>query len=108
VVREALELAEDVLSRAPFSTGFWPNGMHPQTGIDKIRDAIRSLNEPQEVKEALDLAVNIIMAGEPGDSRAVSNEAVALAAVACGDTSEPVMKVIREALALSRPQGNTP
>lgn len=48
-VREALELAEDVLSRAPFSTGFWPNGMHPQTGIDKIRDAIRSLNEPQAV-----------------------------------------------------------
>lgn len=46
-VREALELAEDVLSRAPFSTGIWPNGMHPQTGIDKIRDAIRSLGEPQ-------------------------------------------------------------
>jgi hypothetical protein len=23
--------------------------MHPQTGIDKIRDAIRSLNEPQAV-----------------------------------------------------------
>lgn len=37
---EALKLAEDVLSRAPFSTGFWPNGMHPQTGIDQIRDAI--------------------------------------------------------------------
>ncbi|MCK1459121.1 hypothetical protein IVB34_12215 [Bradyrhizobium sp. 2] len=28
-VHEALEIAEDVLSRAPFSTAIWPNGMHP-------------------------------------------------------------------------------
>jgi hypothetical protein len=39
-VREALELAEDVLSRAPFSAAIWPNGMHPQRGITKIRDAL--------------------------------------------------------------------
>jgi hypothetical protein len=39
---EALKLAEDVLSRAPFSTGIWPNGMHPQTGIDVIRAALTS------------------------------------------------------------------
>lgn len=36
----ALRLAEDVLSRAPFSTGIWPNGMHPNAGIEKIRDAL--------------------------------------------------------------------
>jgi hypothetical protein len=36
----ALTLAEDVLSRAPFSTGLWPNGMHPNVGIEAIRAAI--------------------------------------------------------------------
>lgn len=49
-------------------------------------------------QKALDLAVNVIMANEPGDSRAVSNIAVALAAVASGDVSEPVMAVINSAL----------
>ena len=39
-LREALTLAEDVLSRAPFSTGIWPNGMHPHGGINKIRNAL--------------------------------------------------------------------
>lgn len=68
-------------------------------------NALNGAPPPQPVKEALDLAVNIIMAGEPGDSRAVSDEAVALAAVACGDTSDAVMKVIRASLALSRPDG---
>lgn len=42
---EALKLAEDVLSRFPYSTEMWPNGTHPQTGITQIRDAIR-LAEP--------------------------------------------------------------
>jgi hypothetical protein len=45
-VREALELAEDVLSRSPFSTNIWPNGMHPNTGITKIRAAIKALSRP--------------------------------------------------------------
>ena len=36
----ALRLAEDVLSRAPFSTDIWPNGMHPQRGITIIREAL--------------------------------------------------------------------
>jgi hypothetical protein len=60
-----------------------------------LRAALRAQPRTEEVREALNLAVNMIMAGEPGDSRAVSDEAVALAAVACGDTSEAVMKVIR-------------
>jgi hypothetical protein len=41
-LRAALTLAEDVLSRAPYSTEIWPNGMHPQTGIETIRAAITS------------------------------------------------------------------
>jgi hypothetical protein len=55
-------------------------------------------NREAELREAFVLAVNMIMANEPGDSRAVSNEAVALAAVAFGDTSPEVMNVIRAAL----------
>lgn len=39
-LREALVLAEDILSRAPFSTEIWPNGMHPQKGIGIIRAAL--------------------------------------------------------------------
>jgi hypothetical protein len=38
--RKALVVAEDILSRAPFSTGILPNGMHPQTVISQIREAI--------------------------------------------------------------------
>lgn len=41
-LREALELAEDVLSRAPHSTGIWANGMHPNTGVELIRAALRA------------------------------------------------------------------
>lgn len=36
----ALRLAEEVLSRAPFSTEIWPGGMHPQQGITIIREAL--------------------------------------------------------------------
>jgi hypothetical protein len=36
----ALQLAEDVLSRAPASTRIWPNGMHPNDGVERIRAAI--------------------------------------------------------------------
>lgn len=39
-MRAALVLAEDILSRAPFSTSIWPNGMHPQRGIAQIRAAL--------------------------------------------------------------------
>ncbi len=37
---KALATAEDVLSRAPFSTAIWPNGMHPNTGIEQIRQVL--------------------------------------------------------------------
>lgn len=43
----ALKLAEDVLSRSPFSTQMWPNGMHPNTGIEQIRAAIAKAEASQ-------------------------------------------------------------
>lgn len=71
--------------------------------IDRLHYA-SGVAQPSPVQEALELAVNIIMANEPGHSCAVSNEAVALAAVSVGDTSDEVMKVIRDALAISSTQ----
>lgn len=40
-LRAALTLAEDVLSRSPFSTQLWPNGTHPNAGIEIIREALK-------------------------------------------------------------------
>lgn len=37
---KALTLAQDILSRRPFSDALWPNGMHPQIVITQIRDAL--------------------------------------------------------------------
>lgn len=48
---EALVLAEDVLSRAPFSTALWPNGMHPQRGIEAIRAALSTARPIPEKEE---------------------------------------------------------
>lgn len=42
---EALILAEDVLARFPFTSEIWPNGTHPNTGIEQIRAAIRAATE---------------------------------------------------------------
>lgn len=36
----ALKLAEDVLSRFPYSTEIWPDGTHPNSGITQIRAAV--------------------------------------------------------------------
>lgn len=36
----ALAIAEDVLSRSPYSSAIWPNGTHPQVGIEQIRSAL--------------------------------------------------------------------
>ncbi|MET4184922.1 hypothetical protein ABIB94_007051 [Bradyrhizobium sp. JR7.2] len=49
VIREALELAEEMLSQAPFSTRIWPNGMHPNRGIEKIRAAL-ALTRPESAR----------------------------------------------------------
>jgi hypothetical protein len=47
-LKAALELAEDVLSRFPFSTALWPNGMHPQVGIEQIRNALAQSSGDQK------------------------------------------------------------
>lgn len=52
----------------------------------------------EQLKKALTLAVNMLAHYEPGDSRAVSNEFVALAAVQCDLVDDAVMKVIEDAL----------
>jgi hypothetical protein len=58
------------------------------------------MNTPtmDDMKTALELAVNMLSQYEPPDSRAVSNEFVALACIVCGDTSDEVMQIIRAAL----------
>ena len=54
------------------------------------------------IERALALAVSMLAPHEPGDSRAVSDEFVAIASVACGDTSPRVMEVIDGAIAKMR------
>lgn len=57
----ALTLAEDVLSRFPFSAEIWPNGTHPNAGIEQIRSALSRFNAemgkgvwvPREPTEAM-------------------------------------------------------
>lgn len=61
-------------------------------GIDDL------LQENAAVRDALSLAVNMLAPLEPGDSRAVSDEFVALASVACGDMRQEVMDIIRARL----------
>src|SRR6185503_2622676 len=71
-VLEALILAEDVLSRRPFSSEIWSNGMHPQTGITKIRDAIKSLSDTSTDREGWstrDLLVPNLGWGDKEDER---------------------------------------
>lgn len=69
---------------------------------------VDAVNSHEPLKAALDLALAYMSKFEPGDSRAVSDEFVAMAAVAAGDFSEPVMLVIRNAtLALLGKEGGT-
>lgn len=47
--RAALELAEDVMSRSPFSTmRVWPNGTGSQEGITTIRAALATLSPKEQ------------------------------------------------------------
>lgn len=56
----------------------------------------RCIGENTALRESLHAAINIFAPMELGDSRAVSDIFVALAAVYCGDYSEPIMKVIND------------
>lgn len=50
----------------------------------------------EQLKLSLSIAVEIIMNNEPGDSRAVSDIAVALAAVDCGLIDDKVLEVLEK------------
>lgn len=52
----------------------------------------------EDYRMALSLAVAMLSHHEPPDSRAVSDEFVALACVDCGDATGDVMPTIRRAL----------
>lgn len=56
---------------------------------------------PSDLQLALDLALAWLVRYEPSDSRAVSNEFVAMAAIACGqnDNLDECRRIIRTALA---------
>ncbi len=61
--------------------------------------------EIEKLRLALCVAVNMLSMHEPPDSRACSDEFVALAAVSCGDTSPEVMAVIESAMSRQEESG---
>lgn len=66
LMREALVLAEDVLSRAPFSNQIWPNGMHPSRGIEQIRTALAAPQPTARAdREAIETAIGKINSNAP-------------------------------------------
>jgi len=76
---ELVDRAEEYLKRA----------------IDAEATIARLTREKAEAREALHVAVDIIMENEPGDSRAVSNIAVSLAAVSCDCANPEAWEIIR-------------
>ncbi len=62
-----------------------------------MTDNCMSIREAR-LSDALKLAVAMLAPLEPGDSRAVSDEFVALAAVSVGEDDDAVMEVIEAAL----------
>lgn len=76
--------------------------------VAPVVDAAPSANlakENAQLKRALSVATGLIMEGEPGDSRAVSDVAVALASAMHGDMSPEVMEIIeREHERLQQPR----
>jgi hypothetical protein len=85
-VLEALTLAEDVLSRRPFSAGIWPNGMHPQEGIEKIRAALAMAQTLEVTDEMLERATAAFYAQQEGPLNFTAGMRAALEA-ALSDTS---------------------
>jgi hypothetical protein len=67
-----------------------------------VKELVKSYNAPkpgiEHFQKPLDLALCMLIKYEPPDSRAVSNEYVAMAAVASGDISGEVMPIIEAAL----------
>jgi hypothetical protein len=73
---------------------------------DLSMETIRTRQLEQEnncLRKALSLALKRLIVNEPPDSRAVSDEFVAMACVENGDTSLPVMNIIDAANQQQRP-----
>jgi hypothetical protein len=62
---------------------------------------VRIKNALKLTVNALRLAVNILGEFEPGDSRAVSNDFVALAAISCGLGNEECGAIVNRALEIA-------
>lgn len=56
----------------------------------------------EQLEKALNVATNMLIKHEPSDSRAVSNEFVAIAAVQSNQVDDNVMQVLDTALAASK------
>ena len=72
---------------------------------DDVLTAAAHEHDPtiEQLRRGLRLAVNMLSLHEPPDSRAVSDEFVALAAMDCGSVSGRVMDVIEAALSRISP-----
>lgn len=87
------------------NTGRWAEWLHENMskGAEHlavyISAALTSSPTKADLSIALELAVGMLAPYEPGDSRAVSNEFVALACVVSGDACEKVMSCIKTGLA---------
>ena len=100
-VLAALMLAEDVLSRSPFSTDIWPNGAHPNTSIKKIRDAIKSLSDTSTAApaptpahtELLKKLLRLDWAADPGCSALRAEVDAALASPDTSSTDRQVNEI---------------
>lgn len=73
--------------------------------VSRQSSAIPAPDVTDKLKDALSLAVHMLSHHEPGDSRAVSDRFVALAAVSCGVDTAADLEVIRDALTAA---GGTP
>lgn len=81
------------------------NNWNRRAGPDPERT---SLVASLQIEASLTLAVNMLSKHESGDSRAVSDEFVALAAMSVGDRSPKVFAVINNALARSNNEHTPP
>lgn len=89
-----------LLSQHEYELGIYAGaGKEERARAEAAEAQVAELTQKLErAMEALQLAVNMVMSHEPGDSRAVSSEAVALAAVTCGCDDDACWQVIDRAL----------
>lgn len=95
------DILADIAARSACRTRY--EGQPPRED-EALAGEIATLRaENARLREAITLAVGMLSQDEPGDSRAASNEFVALAAVQCGIANDKDWVVIRAALAPQEP-----